>query len=64
MYALPFAVNSTFKFLIALQWKQDANLREIKVMRRYHIQDREDYHKCVISVVFSRYANDKRGSQV
>ena len=28
-----------------LQWKQDANLREIKVMRRYHIQDREDYHK-------------------
>lgn len=31
--------------LIFLQWKQDANLREIKVMRRYHIQDREDYHK-------------------
>ncbi|KAF7799114.1 hypothetical protein EIP86_010344 [Pleurotus ostreatoroseus] len=30
-----------------LNWKQDANLREIKVMRRYHIQDREDYHKCV-----------------
>ncbi|KAG7096573.1 Small subunit (SSU) processome component [Marasmius oreades] len=28
-----------------LNWKQDANLREIKVMRRYHIQDREDYHK-------------------
>ena len=27
------------------QWKQDANLREIKVMRRYHIQDRDDYHK-------------------
>jgi U3 small nucleolar ribonucleoprotein protein IMP3 len=28
-----------------IQWKQDANLREIKVMRRYHVQDREDYHK-------------------
>ena len=27
------------------QWKQDVNLREIKVMRRYHIQDREDYNK-------------------
>ncbi|KAH9049206.1 alpha-L RNA-binding motif-containing protein [Lactarius deliciosus] len=27
-----------------LNWKQDANLREIKVMRRYHVQDREDYH--------------------
>src|SRR6266581_4922919 len=22
------------------QWKQDANLREIKVMRRYHVQNR------------------------
>ena len=30
------------------KWKQDANLREIKVMRRYHIQDREDYHKYVL----------------
>lgn len=30
------------------QWKEDANLREIKVMRRYHVQDREDYHKCVV----------------
>ncbi|KAF5390451.1 hypothetical protein D9757_005299 [Collybiopsis confluens] len=28
-----------------LNWKQDANLREIKVMRRYHIQDRDHYHQ-------------------
>ncbi|KAH0839544.1 alpha-L RNA-binding motif-containing protein [Lanmaoa asiatica] len=28
-----------------LAWKQDANIREIKVLRRYHIQNREDYHK-------------------
>ncbi|KAI9636447.1 uncharacterized protein MKK02DRAFT_45154 [Dioszegia hungarica] len=28
-----------------LNWKQDASLREIKVMRKFHIQDREDYHK-------------------
>lgn len=28
-----------------LQWKQDSSLREVKVMRRYHIQDREDYVK-------------------
>ncbi|KAK4057910.1 U3 small nucleolar ribonucleoprotein imp3 [Microbotryomycetes sp. JL221] len=27
-----------------LQWKSDANMREIKVMRRYHVQNREDYH--------------------
>jgi len=30
-----------------LQWKQDASHREVKVMRKYHIQDREDYHKYV-----------------
>ncbi|KAL5530422.1 IMP3_1 [Sanghuangporus sanghuang] len=38
-----------FKYLLKkvdfLNWKQDANLREIRVMRRYHIQDREYYHK-------------------
>ncbi|KAF8629632.1 hypothetical protein AX15_003365 [Amanita polypyramis BW_CC] len=28
-----------------LNWKHDTNLREIKVLRRYHIQHREDYHK-------------------
>ncbi|ADV22182.1 U3 small nucleolar ribonucleoprotein IMP3 [Cryptococcus gattii Ru294] len=28
-----------------LSWKQDASQREVKVMRKYHIQDREDYHK-------------------
>ncbi|ORY98834.1 30S ribosomal protein S4 [Syncephalastrum racemosum] len=27
------------------QWKSDDTLREIQVMRRYHIQKREDYHK-------------------
>jgi len=28
-----------------LQWKSDQNIREVKVLRRYHIQDREDYVK-------------------
>lgn len=28
-----------------LNWKQDTSLREIKVMRRYHIQHRDDYQK-------------------
>ena len=27
-----------------LNWKADGNLREVKILRRYHIQDREDYH--------------------
>ena len=27
-----------------LNWKVDRNLREVKVLRRYHVQDREDYH--------------------
>jgi U3 small nucleolar ribonucleoprotein protein IMP3 len=28
-----------------LQWKNEHNLREVQVMRRYHIQDRDDYKK-------------------
>lgn len=28
-----------------LQWKQERNVREIKILRRYLIQDREDYVK-------------------
>eukprot|EP00457_Paulinella_chromatophora_P018355 gb/GEZN01019652.1/.p1 GENE.gb/GEZN01019652.1/~~gb/GEZN01019652.1/.p1 ORF type:complete len:186 (-),score=16.89 gb/GEZN01019652.1/:110-667(-) len=28
-----------------LQWKSDDTLRETQVLRRYHIQDREDYRK-------------------
>jgi hypothetical protein len=28
-----------------LQWKKDDTLREIKVIRKYFLQQREDYHK-------------------
>lgn len=28
-----------------LQWKNEHNLREVQAMRRYHIQDRDDYKK-------------------
>lgn len=28
-----------------LNWKKEKNIREIKVLRRYHIHDREDYVK-------------------
>ncbi|GAA5927860.1 snoRNA-binding rRNA-processing protein IMP3 [Sporobolomyces koalae] len=27
-----------------IQWKSDAGMREAKVMRRYHVQNRDDYH--------------------
>ncbi|THH32169.1 hypothetical protein EUX98_g2034 [Antrodiella citrinella] len=30
-----------------LNWKQDTNVREIRVIRRYHLEDREEYHKYV-----------------
>lgn len=36
-----------------LTWKQEDNLREIKILRRYHIQDRDDYVKCVQRIAFS-----------
>lgn len=28
-----------------LQWKKDDTIREQKVIRRYYLQQREDYHK-------------------
>ncbi|CAG8499492.1 1129_t:CDS:2 [Paraglomus brasilianum] len=28
-----------------IHWKNENNLREIKVLRRYHVQNREDYYK-------------------
>lgn len=28
-----------------LQWKRESNLREIKVARRYHLQNTDEYHK-------------------
>mmetsp|Transcript_14127 Transcript_14127/g.34224 ORF Transcript_14127/g.34224 Transcript_14127/m.34224 type:complete len:184 (+) Transcript_14127:31-582(+) len=28
-----------------LQWKSDQNVREIKILRRYHVQGRDDYIK-------------------
>lgn len=28
-----------------LRWKNEDNLRELTVMRRYHIQDRDDYKR-------------------
>ena len=27
-----------------INWKSDNNVREVKILRRYHVQDREDYH--------------------
>ena len=28
-----------------INWKSDSNVREVKILRRYHVQDREDYHR-------------------
>lgn len=30
-----------------LQWKKEDTMREMKVIRRYFLQQREDYHKLV-----------------
>ncbi len=29
-----------------LDWKKEQSIREIAILRRYHIQDRGDYVKC------------------
>ncbi|RUS21648.1 30S ribosomal protein S4 [Endogone sp. FLAS-F59071] len=45
MRQLKFHEQKLLKKVNFLQWKHDDNIREIKVMRRYHIQKREDYIK-------------------
>ena len=46
---LKFHEQKLLKKVDFLAWKNERNIREIKVLRRYLIQDREDYTKCVAS---------------
>lgn len=46
MRELKFHEQKLLKKVDFLKWnKKDASLREIAVLRRYHVQDREDYQK-------------------
>ena len=45
MRQLKYHEQKLLKKVDFLQWKKDDNIREIKVIRRYHLQQREDYHK-------------------
>lgn len=45
MRQLKFHEKKLLKKVDFLQWKNEHNLREVQVMRRYHIQDRDDYKK-------------------
>lgn len=44
MRKLKYHEQKLLKKVDFLNWKQDRNIREVKVLRRYHVQDREDYH--------------------
>lgn len=45
MRKLRFHERKLLKKVDFLQWKNEHNLREVQAMRRYHIQDRDDYKK-------------------
>lgn len=45
MRELKFHEKKLLKKVDFLKWKREDNLREIQVMRRYHIQDRDDYKR-------------------
>lgn len=44
MRKLKYHESKLLKKVDFLNWKQDKNIREVKILRRYHVQDREDYH--------------------
>ena len=41
---LKYHESKLLKKLDFINWKSDNSLRENKILRRYHVQDREDYH--------------------
>jgi len=45
MRELKFHEQKLLKKVNFLQWKSDQNVREIQVLRRYHVQNRDDYVK-------------------
>lgn len=45
MRKLKFHEQKLLRKVDFLQWKNEHNLREVQAMRRYHIQDRDDYKK-------------------
>lgn len=45
--------NKLLKKTNFLVWKKEHNLREIQILRRYHIQRREDYVKYADSSISS-----------
>ncbi|EFJ42986.1 hypothetical protein VOLCADRAFT_76931 [Volvox carteri f. nagariensis] len=45
MRQLKYHEQKLLKKVDFLRWKSDDNVRELQVLRRYHIQDRDDYKK-------------------
>lgn len=45
---LKFHEQKLLKKVDFISWKVDNNLNEVKVMKKFHIQKREDYTKYVI----------------
>ena len=45
MRELKYHEQKLLKKVDFLNWKKDANIREVAVLRRYHVQNREDYQK-------------------
>ena len=51
MRKLKFHEKKLLKRVDLYNWKKDKEHREVKIMRRYHIQDRDDYTRYIINVI-------------
>ena len=45
MRQLKYHEEKLLKKVNFFQWKSDKNVREIQILRRYRVQNRDDYHK-------------------
>lgn len=52
---LKFHEQKLLKKVDFISWKVDNNLHEVKIMRRYHVEKREDYTLYVLILLFIVY---------
>ena len=57
MRKLKFHEKKLLKKVDFFNWKNEGNIHEIKVIRRYNLQDREDYTRYII-VLLSQIQQD------
>ena len=61
---LKFHEKKLLKKVDFFNWKNDNNIHEVKVVRRYHLQDREDYTRYTKNPLDNKIINFERYNKI